>query len=1046
MRTFIQFISSVLLLIISTLYSTAQCHLDDWTALKNLFTSTNGNNWLDKTNWDLVLPNSPPPNCDLANLYGIKTNPNGRVQEINLYNNNLSGSLPALIENLTWLERLYLGYDAISGNIPPEIGSLNNLKVLGLSDAELEGTIPTSFENLGNLEILYLFNNNLSGTILPELGNLTELKFLYIQNNQLTGTLPASISNLNNLTRLYIGGNQLIGCYPPEWTVLCNQLTFGYISDGNNLDASWADFCSTNDGICLPNPPFCNLQDWQALKVFYNATNGNSWGIKTNWTQVTSSTPPANCNLHNLHGIQLNDNGRVEQITLFSNNLTGSIPPEIGALSKLKAMYLDYNTIAGTIPVEIENLTQLNTLSLQNNQLTGSIPVEIGNLSNLTILYLNNNLLSGTIPTELGNLNNLQSLFLSNNELNGSIPPSFAQLNNLTNLNISNNQLTGCYDASLAVLCSQLQFSQVSNSNFFDASWADFCAGNIGVCIPDQLLCNLQDWQALKAFYNAANGDNWAIKTNWNIVNSVAPPTNCNLENLHGVQLNNNGRVNQITLFGNNLTGTITPEIGNLSALTNLYLDNNQLTGNLPTEMGNLNNLNTLSIPYNQLTGNIPNSIGNLINLNTLYLNYNQLSGNIPANLGNLSNLQTLFLNNNQLSGSIPTSFSQLENLLNLHLAFNQLSGCFEETLSVLCSQLQFTEITNGNFFDAGWADFCQSELGICAAQILSDVWPGDVNFDGSVNGADIMHLGNYLYQSQNVNANSNPGIDWETYKRPNWGTNQHAGYCYYGYEDLKHADCDGNGTIDLLDVEAIVQNWGHTHSDAPAILPPIPCFYFDDFSDYELTLQPVGRLETNIISFNIALTHQQEPIKIRSGFLNVNYYNPNGSNMMGTALSLNDSWLGTPDQDLYYYDKFNSAENSLTAGFTKTNLNNSIGQGVIGRVYFLLDDFDASNTDNIADIAIEFGFQNSDTTSVFLRETFLLNLGGNTCENTLVVNQQLPLQNVSAANNTLLTEGALTINNQQQVSYKAADRVTLNTGFSVKAGATFKVYNDACD
>jgi hypothetical protein len=47
---------------------------------------------------------------------------------------------------------------------------------------------------------------------------------------------------------------------------------------------------------------------------------------------------------------------------------------------------------------------------LYENQLTGSIPGEIGNLSNLLDLVLSSNRLSGPIPPELGNLKSVRRL------------------------------------------------------------------------------------------------------------------------------------------------------------------------------------------------------------------------------------------------------------------------------------------------------------------------------------------------------------------------------------------------------------------------------------------------------------------------------------------------------------------------------------------------------------------------------------------------------------------------------------------------------------
>jgi len=73
----------------------------------------------------------------------------------------------------------------------------------------------------------------------------------------------------------------------------------------------------------------------------------------------------------------------------------------------------------------------LSLIYLLNNQLTGSIPPEIGNLTNLIILSLNSNQLTGSIPPEIGNLTNLEGLWLQSNQFTGEIPESICELTNL---------------------------------------------------------------------------------------------------------------------------------------------------------------------------------------------------------------------------------------------------------------------------------------------------------------------------------------------------------------------------------------------------------------------------------------------------------------------------------------------------------------------------------------------------------------------------------------------------------------------------------------
>ena len=75
------------------------------------------------------------------------------------------------------------------------------------------------------------------------------------------------------------------------------------------------------------------------------------------------------------------------------------------------------------------------------------------------------------------------------------------------------------------------------------------------------------------------------------------------------------------------LTGSIPPEIGCLTNLTELLLDDNQLTGEIPSEIGQLTKLEDMNLSYNQLTGEIPQKVCDLIESNNLWIP-NILDGN----------------------------------------------------------------------------------------------------------------------------------------------------------------------------------------------------------------------------------------------------------------------------------------------------------------------------------------------------------------------------------------------------------------------------------
>jgi len=194
----IAIIAVSILLFISIQQINAQCHIDDWTVLKALYESTDGDNWADNTGWSQVTGATPPAGCDLGSMYGVTLDGTGRVFRINLYDNQLSGNIPPEIGSLSNLTYLDLSRNQLSGSIPPEIGNLTNVGHLRLNSNQLIGSIPPEIGNLTTLTILNLSFNQLSGNIPLEIGNLTELIHLFIGGNQFSGTIPVEIGNLTN--------------------------------------------------------------------------------------------------------------------------------------------------------------------------------------------------------------------------------------------------------------------------------------------------------------------------------------------------------------------------------------------------------------------------------------------------------------------------------------------------------------------------------------------------------------------------------------------------------------------------------------------------------------------------------------------------------------------------------------------------------------------------------------------------------------------------------------------------------------------------------
>ena len=123
--------------------------------------------------------------------------------------NNLVGTIPSELAQLTSLEELDLGTNILTGPIPSDLGLLPNLSILILYENTLTGPIPPELGQLSSLLALLLQNNNLTGPIPPELGNLTSLESLFLYNNMLTGPIPPELGALVNLRFLWLDSNML---------------------------------------------------------------------------------------------------------------------------------------------------------------------------------------------------------------------------------------------------------------------------------------------------------------------------------------------------------------------------------------------------------------------------------------------------------------------------------------------------------------------------------------------------------------------------------------------------------------------------------------------------------------------------------------------------------------------------------------------------------------------------------------------------------------------------------------------------------------------
>jgi Leucine-rich repeat (LRR) protein len=176
-------------------------------------------------------------------------------------------------------------------------------------------------------------------------------------------------------------------------------------------------------------------------------------------------------------------------------DLKGTIPFELGYLSRLRELFLDGNQLTGSIPDLLLTRAQyLYVLDLSQNSLQGTIPSALWTLPTLRFAYLHKNQFTGTIPLSLSEppSSNLEEIWLRDNKLSGSIPLWWTELPNLESLSVSNNTWSGELPQ---------EWSQVSKLEFMDVSYNEITG-----TIPPSLLYGIPALQHLYLDYNQLDG------------------------------------------------------------------------------------------------------------------------------------------------------------------------------------------------------------------------------------------------------------------------------------------------------------------------------------------------------------------------------------------------------------------------------------------------------------------------------------------------------------------------------------------------------------
>ncbi len=203
----------------------------------------------------------------------------------------------------------------------------------------------------------------------------------------------------------------------------------------------------------------------------------------------------------------------------------------------------------------------------------------------------------------------------------------------------------------------------------------------------------------------------------------------------------------------------------------------------------------------------------------------------------------------------------------------------------------------------------------------LNEVWPGDTNFDNIANAYDLLNIG-LAFGKQGPNR-PQAGVLWDAFLADNWPELFHKSAVNH-----KHADCNGDGVIDVMDREAININYNRVHGPVQPVaslqgIETDPHMYVD--------LPDGGSLATGQ-SFNVPVILGSPNNEVESiyGLAFKIKFDPDMINPASVELEIGDSWLGTMDEDLISLDKTFAEDGIIEVAISRTDHQNTAGHGPV--------------------------------------------------------------------------------------------------------------------
>jgi hypothetical protein len=207
-----------------------------------------------------------------------------------------------------------------------------------------------------------------------------------------------------------------------------------------------------------------------------------------------------------------------------------------------------------------------------------------------------------------------------------------------------------------------------------------------------------------------------------------------------------------------------------------------------------------------------------------------------------------------------------------------------------------------------------------------NDVWPGDANSDGTADLFDLLALG----MAFNDNGPVRPGasLNWVAQPCPNW-TNS-----FPSTVNHKHADCNGDGTVDFSDTTAILLNYGLNHP--LRVQPPVPMVGIPDLI-VTASSDTVGT--SSQVHFDISLGNPAAPADSIYGLAFRLYYDASLIDTNSVSVSYPGSMFGVNGTDMVTINRNMATPGYVDIALSRIDQLNISGTGPVARVTIVTTD-----------------------------------------------------------------------------------------------------------